>query len=190
MFERPKKAKKGGRARGWRRACVWLALISALALMAPAPTLALDDPQRSGWTRANRVGRGAFDLVVLRPLQLVQVAVSAAFFVPAYPVSLPFGAGEDVLELCITEPAERARTELVFLCKEGQPGRYNSDADIHDRARRVPPPPPPAPAPAPTPGPSVPNPPPYSPGPLLWLWRVIFGIVGLLAGWLLRGVSQ
>jgi hypothetical protein len=118
MFERPKETKKDGRATGrttdraagWRRIGFLLALVTALALLGPAPTLALDDPHQSGWARANHVGRGAFDLVILRPLQLVQVVVSAAFFVPAYPVSLPFGGGDDVLELCITEPVERAFT--------------------------------------------------------------------------------
>lgn len=106
----PKDKRRIRRARGWRRTGVSFALVTALALMGPAPTLALDDPEQSGWARANRVGRGAFDLVILRPLQLVQVVVSAAFFVPAYPVSLPFGGGDDVLELCITEPVERAFT--------------------------------------------------------------------------------
>jgi len=105
MVER---AKKGGRARGWRGTCAWLALVTALALLGPAPALSLEDPEQSGLMRANRVGRQAFDLVILRPLQLVQLAVSAAVFVPAYPVSLLFDGDEDVLELCITEPVERA----------------------------------------------------------------------------------
>ena len=92
-----------------------------------------------------------------------------------------------------SEPAERARTEMVFLCKEGQPGTYHADADIHRQARRVPPPTPaPAPAPAPVtpapaPGPPVPQPPPYSPEPLLWFWRLVFGLIGLIAGWLIWG---
>jgi hypothetical protein len=79
-----------------------------LALLGPAPALGLEDPEQSGWARANDVGRTAFDLVILRPLQVVQVAVSAAVFVPAYPVSLLFDGDEDVLEICITEPVERA----------------------------------------------------------------------------------
>jgi hypothetical protein len=79
-----------------------------LALLAPAPSVASEDPEQSGWARADSVGRTAFDLVILRPLQLVQVALSAAVFVPAYPVSLLFDAGEDVLEICISEPVERA----------------------------------------------------------------------------------
>jgi hypothetical protein len=76
-----------------------------LALLPPAPALSVEDPEQS---RANSTGRQVFDLVVLRPLQVVQVAVSAAIFVPAYPVSLLFDGGEDVLEICITEPVERA----------------------------------------------------------------------------------
>jgi len=94
-----------------------------------------------------------------------------------------------------SEAAERARTEMVFLCKEGQPGPYHADADIHSQARRVPPPPAPAPAPAlapapapaPAPGSSVPSPPPYAPEPLLWLWRVMFGLIGIVIGWLIWG---
>jgi hypothetical protein len=105
MVEREKRIR---RVSGWRGACAWLALATALALLAPAPTLALEDPEQSGWTRANSVGRTAFDLVILRPLQLVQVAVSAAVFVPAYPVSLLFDGEADVLEICITEPVDRA----------------------------------------------------------------------------------
>jgi hypothetical protein len=83
-----------------------------------------------------------------------------------------------------SEPAERARTELVFLCKEGEPGPYQPDADIHDQAGGVPPPAAPTPAPAPAP---APQPPPYSPPWLLELWRVLFGLLGLLLGWLLWG---
>jgi hypothetical protein len=33
--------------------------------------------------------------------------LSAVIFVPAYPVAWPFSAGDDVLELCITEPTDR-----------------------------------------------------------------------------------
>ena len=51
--------------------------------------------------------RKLFDAVLLRPLQLGQLVLSAVLFVPAYPVSLLFGGGEDVLELCITEPTDR-----------------------------------------------------------------------------------
>jgi hypothetical protein len=105
MVER---ARRRGRARGWRGAGAWLALGTALALLAPAPSQALEGPEQSAWTHANNVGRGAFDLVILRPLQLVQVVLSAAVFVPAYPVSLLFDGDDDVLELCITEPVERA----------------------------------------------------------------------------------
>jgi hypothetical protein len=100
--------KRGDRATGWRRACVRLALVIALVLLGPAPALSAEDSDHSAWARANDAGRAAFDLVILRPLQVVQVAVSAVVFVPAYPVSLLFDGGEDVLEICITEPVERA----------------------------------------------------------------------------------
>jgi hypothetical protein len=105
MVER---VKKNGRTTGWRGACTWLALVTALALLGPAPALGLEESEQSGWARANDVGRTVFDLVILRPLQVVQVAVSAVVFVPAYPVSLLFDGDEDVLEICITEPVERA----------------------------------------------------------------------------------
>jgi len=58
-------AQKIARGRGWRRACACLTLVAALALLAPAPILALKDPEQSGWTRANSVGRQVFDVPVL-----------------------------------------------------------------------------------------------------------------------------
>ena len=84
-----------------------MALFAALTLLGWAPAQASESAESSGWESANRIGRGAFDLVLLRPLQLVQVVAHVAVFVPAYPMSLPFGGGEDVLDLCITEPIAR-----------------------------------------------------------------------------------
>ena len=103
-----KPSKRTERARGWRRGYACLTLLIALALLGAVPALSVENPEQSGWTRANSTGRKAFDLVILRPLQVVQVAVSAAVFVPAYPVSLLLDGDEDVLEICITEPVERA----------------------------------------------------------------------------------
>ncbi len=65
------------------------------------------DRARVEWRQEPAVPRKLFDATVLRPLQFVQLMLSAVIFVPAYPVALPFGAGDDVLELCITEPTDR-----------------------------------------------------------------------------------
>jgi hypothetical protein len=62
---------------------------------------------------AEETGRKAFDLVTLRIFGLAQTAVSAAFSVPAYLLSAPFGGSEDVTEICIEEPvAQTFRTPL------------------------------------------------------------------------------
>jgi hypothetical protein len=62
---------------------------------------------------AEETGRKAFDLVTLRISGLAQTAVSAAFSVPAYLLSAPFGGSEDVTEICIEEPvAQTFRTPL------------------------------------------------------------------------------
>jgi len=106
MVERASRDGRGSRSRG---PCAWLLLlVTALAMMASVPSLAEEGPEQSRWTRANDVGRTAFDLVILRPLQILQVAVSAVVLVPAYPAGLLFDAGDDVLEICITEPVDRA----------------------------------------------------------------------------------
>jgi hypothetical protein len=49
-----------------------------------------------------------FDAMLLRPLQLVQFVASAIVFVPAYPVGWLFGSEDEVLEICIQEPLDRA----------------------------------------------------------------------------------
>ncbi len=65
------------------------------------------DRARVEWRQEPSGPRKLFDATVLRPLQFVQLVLSAVIFVPAYPVAWPFGAGYDVLELCITEPTDR-----------------------------------------------------------------------------------
>ena len=65
------------------------------------------DRARVEWRQEPSVPRKLFDATVLRPLQFVQLMLSAVIFVPAYPVAWPFGAADDVLELCITEPTDR-----------------------------------------------------------------------------------
>lgn len=82
-------------------------VLLAVTLLLSAPALAAGRSEARSPAVASDFGRDAFDLAVLRPLQLVQVAVHAAVFVPIYPISLPFGGGESVLDLCITKPIER-----------------------------------------------------------------------------------
>ena len=74
-----------------------------------------------------------------------------------------------------TDPESRRHTEMVFLCKDGTPGAYVSDAEIHE---------PPAPAPSDRP----PSPPPYSPPWLLRVWNFVFGVLGFIAGWVLHAL--
>ena len=54
------------------------------------------------------LARVVYDAAVLRPLQLVQVALHAAMFVPAYPVGWFLGEGDYIIDLCFTEPIDRA----------------------------------------------------------------------------------
>ncbi|MDJ0867741.1 MAG: hypothetical protein QNK03_16675 [Myxococcota bacterium] len=96
---------RAARRPGWLEA---LALLVALLLLASAPAAAREG-EESG---AIEAGRKAFDAAILRPLQAVQVVVSAVILVPAYPVSWLFGGEEDVLDLCISEPIERLRRPL------------------------------------------------------------------------------
>ena len=49
----------------------------------------------------------AFDLVILRPLGLVQTAVGGAFFVVFYPVSLVTGGSDHVVDYCWKSPVHQ-----------------------------------------------------------------------------------
>ena len=49
----------------------------------------------------------AFDLVILRPLGVVQTAVGAAFFVVFYPVSLVTGGSDHVVDYCWKSPVHQ-----------------------------------------------------------------------------------
>ncbi|MDH5307434.1 MAG: hypothetical protein OEW02_09630 [Myxococcales bacterium] len=82
-----------------RAACA--ALLCA-ALLAGAWPAAAD-----GGGGAFRVPRQAYDLVVLRPLGLVQLVVSAGFFAAAYPVAQLAGGGDFVWDACIRQPFDR-----------------------------------------------------------------------------------
>jgi hypothetical protein len=80
-----------------------LALAPLLGLLLAAPAAAGDlvfglesEPVRKG-----------YDLVVLRPLDLVRFVSAAAFFPVAYPVSLVTGGSDFVLEVCIGLPFDR-----------------------------------------------------------------------------------
>ena len=76
-----------------------------MLLAAPAVALAEPPPERRGGVvHAGRVG---FDLLILRPFQFVQVAASAAVFLPSYPISFLFDGEEDVMDALITEPSDR-----------------------------------------------------------------------------------
>jgi hypothetical protein len=63
----------------------------------------LSDPAEA----LDRGGRKPFDVVFQRPLELLLLGVGAVAFVPAYPVAWLFGGGDEVLELCITDPYAR-----------------------------------------------------------------------------------
>ena len=107
-----------------RRGPRWLGL-AALALTLAAVPLAPEPPRAAGfetadygtaaygdrarveWRQEPSGGRKLFDATVLRPFQLGQVMVSAGIFVLAYPVAWTFGVGDEVLEVCITEPMAR-----------------------------------------------------------------------------------
>ena len=64
-----------------------------------------DDLERVA--RPPGIARSVYDLVVLRPLSFVQVAVGAVLFVPSYPVALLVDGDEDVWRACIADPVER-----------------------------------------------------------------------------------
>ena len=68
------------------------------ALLLPAGAYAGEDPERVESTGQNRIVAGmvtglvaTFDVVILRPLGLVAMAVGAAAFVPAAFLSAPMG---------------------------------------------------------------------------------------------------
>ena len=64
----------------------------------------------TGRSGVERVGAQTWDLVVLRPLGLVQTVVGAAFFAVAYPVSLVTGGSDHVVDYCIKSPVEQTFT--------------------------------------------------------------------------------
>jgi hypothetical protein len=87
------------RSKRWRRLVAGFAL---LAILVPAPALA----EREGFLQAPAV-RKTWDVIAMRPFDLIQLGVSAGFFVLAWPVTLVTGGGDFVREVCITLPMER-----------------------------------------------------------------------------------
>ena len=53
---------------------------------------------------AEAAGRAAFDLVLLRPLGLVQTVVSGAMFVPTLPIAAALGRTDELVEICWSQP--------------------------------------------------------------------------------------
>ena len=91
------------------------AFVAALILGLVGPAQASGHGEAPSAVASGDLGREAFDLAVLRPLQFVQVVAHAVVFVPVYPLSLPFGGGEEMIELCIEQPIERLTRPLGAL---------------------------------------------------------------------------
>lgn len=82
--------------RSWRI----LLLAGLLLALVSAPAHAEGDG-------ASDTGRKVYDALLLRPLSFVRTVVSVALFPVFYPFALPFGAGDEVIEICITQPVDR-----------------------------------------------------------------------------------
>jgi len=77
-----------------------------IALLAAAPARA-DDAELDRVEQPAHVGLRAYDLLLLRPLGLVQLAVGAVALVPSYPIAWFLGGQDDIVEACVTDPARR-----------------------------------------------------------------------------------
>jgi hypothetical protein len=83
----------------------FVAVAALLALLATAaPVSAEAGSDRTSPEHAGRVG---FDLLILRPLNLVTTAVSLVGAAIAYPVALPFGGQDHVVEYLVKNPVDR-----------------------------------------------------------------------------------
>lgn len=63
-----------------------------------------------GTTPAERpphLGEQVYDLLVLRPLGVVQLAVGAVALVPSYPIAWLFDGEGEVVRACLTDPVDR-----------------------------------------------------------------------------------
>jgi len=99
-----------------RRALVALLLLAGVALTPAAPARA--DSHESAPPQPTSEASGeadhdpgwvkkGWDLVFMRPFDLVGLGFGGVFWVIAYPVSLVAGGSTDVQEACITHPFER-----------------------------------------------------------------------------------
>jgi len=87
-----------------RRRLGTLAAAVALGLLVSGPVAA--EETRAG-ADASPV-RKAYDVVVLRPLDVARLVAGAAFLPIAYPVALVTGGTDFVLDVCILRPVDRA----------------------------------------------------------------------------------
>jgi hypothetical protein len=68
-----------------------------------APSAALAEETRGAF---DRIGGWAFDLLILRPVSLTQTLGGSAVLLVAYPISMPSGHQDTVLERCTLAPFE------------------------------------------------------------------------------------
>ena len=100
----------GGREQ--RRVALRRAVLAAAAgalLLFPPAARATAGPaaEAEGAGGARRAGRIGFDLVILRPLSLVQAVVSVPFLAVFYPVARVTGGSDHVVEYFWTDPVQR-----------------------------------------------------------------------------------
>ena len=81
---------------------LWVPPAQSAGAEAPAAPMTYEAP-----AKPPTVPEVAFDLVILRPLGLVQTAVGAAFFVVFYPVSLVTGGSDHVVDYCWKSPVHQ-----------------------------------------------------------------------------------
>ena len=83
-----------------------LATGAALTFIVSAgPACAVGPEAAAGPEHAVRVG---FDLLILRPLSLVTTTVSLFGAAIAYPVALPFGGQDHVVDYLVRDPVDRS----------------------------------------------------------------------------------
>lgn len=102
----------------WR----WLLVALLLAVLCAAPAAAAgpyppDGPIGAGPYQAPAASPNAatvtWDLLVLRPLGLVQAVTGVGFFAVFYPIALVTGGSDHVLDYCILHPAEQTFTRRL-----------------------------------------------------------------------------
>ena len=78
-----------------------------IALLAAGASARADDAALDRVEQPPHLGLRAYDLLMLRPLGFVQLAVGAVALVPSYPIAWFVGGQDDVVEACVTDPARR-----------------------------------------------------------------------------------